>query len=398
MELSPGRRRKQALSSDSGGQDSTVTVVAHDVGPVGGMERMLSELILRLLEKGRRVVVISRSCDLPPHPALLWVRVPGPARPFAIAYPWFFLFGTLITWGRRRGLLHTTGAIVLNRADLSTVHFCHHAARRQMRLLRTSRAGLPYRVNAWIAAVMSRLGERVCYRPNRTRKLVAVSDGLARELREHFPAMADVTIAIANGVDLTEFRPNPEARARMRQELGFESDDLVAAFVGSEWEGKGLRFLVEALRDAREWRLLVVGRGDEARYRRLAAECAPGRVHFIGETTGIAECYAAADVFALPSLYESFSMSAHEAAASGLPVLITCVSGAEDLLVDGRDGWFIDRDPALIAQRLRQLSSDRALLAQMGAAAREATEPMDWGQAVDAYCRLYKELEGAAGG
>jgi UDP-glucose:(heptosyl)LPS alpha-1,3-glucosyltransferase len=290
-------------------------------------------------------------------------------------------------------VLHTTGAIVCNRADLSAIHFCHHGARDRMALLRTSRANFPYRVNARIAAVMSRLGERVCYRPSRTRRLVAVSVGLGQELREHFPAMAGATTVIPNGVDRVEFRPRSEKRALIRQELGFESDDLVVAFVGSEWEGKGLRFLVEALRDAPDWHLLVIGRGDESRYRRLAKECAPGRVHFIGETQDIAAYYAAADVFALPSAYESFSMSAHEAAASGLPVLITRVSGAEDLLVDGRDGWFIDPDAALIGDRLRRLAADRSLLARMGAAAREATETMDWGRAADAYRRLYDELE-----
>jgi glycosyltransferase involved in cell wall biosynthesis len=320
------------------------------------------------------------------------VRVPGPSRPFAVAYPWFFVVGTLITWRRRRGLLHTTGAIVHNRADLSTIHFCHHAARERMPLLRTSRASFVYRVNAWIAAVMSRLGERWCYRPARTRRLVAVSAGLGRELREHFPPMADATIVIPNGVDRIEFRPDLETRARVRNELGFGDDDLVVTFVGSEWEGKGLRFLVEALRDAPEWQLLVIGRGDESRYRRLAAEQAPGRVHFIGETTKIAAYYSAVDVFALPSVYESFSMSAHEAAAAGLPVLITRVSGAEDVLVDGRDGWFIERDPALISDRLRRLGADRELLARMGTAAREATASMGWEHAAAAYGRLYGEL------
>jgi glycosyltransferase involved in cell wall biosynthesis len=393
VELPPGRSDTPlTLSAQNAGREPTVTLVAHDVGPVGGMERMLAELIRRLLDQGRRVVVISRSCEIPPHPALRWVRVPGPARPFAIAYPWFFLVGTLITWRQRRGVLHTTGAIVRNRADLSTIHFCHHAARERMPLLRTSRASLHYRVNAWIATVMSRVGERSCYRPSRTRHLVAVSAGLGRELREYFPAMAEATVVIPNGVDRVEFQPNPETRSRIRRELGLQSDDLVATFVGSEWEGKGLRFLVEALREATDWHLLVIGRGDESRYRRHSEKYAPGRVHFIGETHSIADYYAAVDVFALPSVYESFSMSAHEAAASGLAVLITRVSGAEDLLVDGRDGWFIERDPALISDRLRRLSSDRRLLARMGAAAREATERMGWEHAAEAYQRLYEEL------
>src|SRR5437762_7099650 len=55
-----------------------VTIVAHDVGPIGGMERQLTQLIVGLLGRGYAVTVVARRCDLPPHPALRWVRVSGP--------------------------------------------------------------------------------------------------------------------------------------------------------------------------------------------------------------------------------------------------------------------------------------------------------------------------------
>lgn len=104
-----------------------VTIVANDVGGVGGMERQLTELVNGLLAAGDRVTVISWSCDLPPHSGLRWVRVPGPSRPFAISYPWFLLAASVLARLRGRGILHSTGAIVLNRVDVCTVHFCHRA-------------------------------------------------------------------------------------------------------------------------------------------------------------------------------------------------------------------------------------------------------------------------------
>lgn len=381
------------MSTERMAREAAVTVVAHDVGPVGGMERMLTELVNRLLDRGTDVTLVSRSCELPSHPRLRWIRVPGPARPFTFAFPWFLLAGSVMAWRHRRGPLHTTGALVLNRADLSTVHFCHYGARERMRLLRAARPHPHYRLNAWLATGLSRAAERWCYRPTRTRCLVAVSSGVGEELREHFPSMAEATRVISNGVDRAEFRPNPEARARIRKELGLEESDLVAIFVGSEWEGKGVRFLVEAVGRARDWHLLVVGRGDEARYRRLADKLAPGRVHFVGEKRNIACYYASADAFALPSAYESFSMSAHEAAACGLPLLITPVSGAEDLLVDGENGWFIERDTDVISDRLGRLGADPALRRRMAQGAREATRNMSWEEAVDAYSALYRDLE-----
>src|SRR5947208_9461789 len=102
-----------------------VTVVAHDIGSVGGMERVLAELIAGLAKLGHRVTVISRTCVLPPADGLTFHRVRGPARPFLLAYPWFMLVGSLLLRRRRRGIVHVTGAIVLNRVDVIAVHYCH---------------------------------------------------------------------------------------------------------------------------------------------------------------------------------------------------------------------------------------------------------------------------------
>src|SRR3954463_8980417 len=102
-----------------------VTVVAHDVGSVGGMERVLAELIMGLAALGHRVTVISRTCVLPSMNGVSVHRVRGPARPFLFAYPWFLLAGSLVLSRRRRGIVDVTGAIVLNRVDAVSVHYCH---------------------------------------------------------------------------------------------------------------------------------------------------------------------------------------------------------------------------------------------------------------------------------
>ena len=175
-----------------------VTIVGHDVGISGGMERQLAELVVGLLGREYRVTVVARRCEVAPHPHLRWIRVPGPSRPFSVAYPWFFLIGSLLVWHLREGLLHTTGAVVLNNADVSTVHFCHRAVRQRTTLLRASRQGMLYRLNAWMASRMSLLAERFCYRPRRTRHLVAVSNGVAQEIVSLFPAIAGKSETISD--------------------------------------------------------------------------------------------------------------------------------------------------------------------------------------------------------
>jgi glycosyltransferase involved in cell wall biosynthesis len=358
------------------------------------MERQLGELVTGLLERGHAVTVVARRCELPEHPALSVVRVRGPERPFSIGYPWFFAVGSLAARRHRHGLLHTTGALVGNRADVSTVHFCHRAFHARVGRLRADRPSVPYRLNARLAAAMRELGERYCYRPSRVGRLVAVSEGVARELRELFPAMAEAVTVIPNGVDAGAFRPDPAARARLRSEWGVGDGDLVALFVGGEWERKGLRHAIEAVARVPEWRLVVVGAGDVERHRELArAAGADDRVRFAGAARDTAPYYPSADAFVLPTAYETFSLVTFEAASSGLPLLVTRVSGVEEILVDGRNGWFVDRDADVIAERLRRLRDDSALRQTMGENARSSAAAFGWERMVDAYGDLYDALD-----
>ncbi len=375
------------MPSDSGASLQT-TIVANDIGPVGGMERQLVELIDGLLDAGHRVTVLSWSCVIPAHPNLHWIRVPGPSRPFVLAYPCFLLVASLLLRLRGRGVIHSTGAIVLNRADIRTVHYCHHAAAGVEGFSRVSRGGLAYRLNARFAAILSRLGERWCYRPAKAGRLVGVSAGVARELNAHFPTMRNRTVVIPNGVDTDTFRPaGPPERNR-------DGDSgLRALFVGGEWERKGLKPAIEALHGSAGSSLTVVGDGDAGRYAEIAESVGVGdRVEFVGATEDVASYYRKADVFVLPTAYETFSLVSYEAAASGLALLVTRVNGVEDLLRDGVNGWFIDRDPVGIRGRLQQLGSDRRLLVDMGQAARAESLEHSWARVVERYVELYREV------
>ena len=369
------------------GRRPAVTIIAKDVGPVGGMELQLTELVSGLLERGFPVTVIAATCDLPPHPGLNWVRVPGPARPFTIAYPWFLLAATVLVRLRGRGIVHSTGAMTLGRSKLSTVHYCHAAASALEGFARVSKPSRLYRLNAWIANLTSVWAERWCYSPRRTGVLVGVSGGVVRELDRYFPRMRGRVIEIPNGVDTERFAPPAEGRPAERP------DGIEALFVGGDWERKGLRQAIEAIALVPGTRLTVVGLGDEDGYRAVAAEHGVAdRVEFAGSTDDAAPFYKRADAFLLPTAYETFSLVTYEAAASGLPLLVTPVSGVEDLLVEDRNGWFIDRDPEAIAARLRALAADPALRAELGANAREDSLRFSWSRVVEDYVELYAQL------
>ena len=370
-----------------------VTIVANDVGAVGGMERQLAELAVGLTRLGHRVTVIARTCELPPGAQVSFHRVWGPRRPFLIAYLWFMVAGTVVVRLRRRGIVQTAGAVVMNRVDSITVHCCHQvygeAPSGRSRLARGY---------ARLARLVKRTAERLCFHRNDRAVLVCVSNGVADEIREHYPDSAGRVTTIHNGVDLEAFARGTrrsDARA-LRASLELPDGRLVLAFVGGNWEQKGLRAVIEALALAPEWDLVVAGRGNQARFQELASSrSVQDRVRWLGVVQDIQVVYELADAFVLPSDYETFSLVTFEAAAYSLPILATSVSGVRELIEDGRSGFLITPDPPIIAERLTRLAADPELRMRLGAAARDAALRFSWQRMVERHHELYA---GAAAG
>jgi glycosyltransferase involved in cell wall biosynthesis len=364
-----------------------VTIVAHDVGAVGGMERQLAELVLGLRALGHDVTVIARTCELPRERGISFHRIRGPRRPFPLAYLWFMLAGTLAVRRRRRGVVHIVGAVVLNRVDVIAVHCCHEVYRPRSATL----LGRPY---VALVSLLKRLFERWCYRINRGGLFVCVSDGVAAEIRAHHPDAGSV-MTIHNGVDAAAFVPGArlDAARALRSDLGIAQDRLVLAFVGGNWAHKRLGAIIEALGQAPGWDLVVAGSGSRRRYEELAcSRGVAGSVHWLGVVQDIQTVYELADAFALPSSYETFSLVTFEAAASGLPILATRVHGVSELLEDRVNGLLIDQDPATIAARLRELAADPRLRAELGRAARASALEFGWGRMVAEHERLYRRV------
>ncbi len=244
-----------------------VTIVAHDIGGVGGMERVLAELIVGLCDRGHEVTVIARRCELPASATVTLHRVRGPSRPLLLAYPWFMFAGSIAVARWRRGIVQATGAIVFNHVDILSVHYCHQAGPAN-----PSRSTLLFRAHAKLVGRLTRLAERACFRANRAATFVGVSDGVAEEVRKHYPQLAGRVLSIHNGVDTEMFAPGLRAAdaTALRSRLAISDERLIAAFVGSEWERKGLEPLIRALALAPEWDVVVAGGGDRQRYQELA--------------------------------------------------------------------------------------------------------------------------------
>jgi UDP-glucose:(heptosyl)LPS alpha-1,3-glucosyltransferase len=370
----------------------TLTLVASDVAPIGGMERVAFELCARLLRRGWNVTVIARSCAVPPQEALTFIRLRSPSRPVSVALLADFLLGSVAVARHRSGLVHTINPIVANRVDVIHTHFSEPEFR-ESRIARARRRTLPYRLNSWLAASISLLLERLCYRPGRVRQVVCVSKGLREATARWYPQVADRLSAIPNGVDLAAFdRSDDEARSA-RAEVGVPDDALVALFVGGDWHRKGLRHAIDGIAVADGWTLIVVGAGDRREFDgQIAAHGLQDRVLFVGRQADPARWYGAADALLAPSYFEGFSLVLLEAAAAGLPVIVPPMGGADELVEDGVNGWLAPRDGSAIGERLRRLAAEPELRAAMSSAARRSAQPFDWDSIVDRFEALYRML------
>ena len=129
------------------------------------------------------------------------------------------------------------------------------------------------------------------------------------------------------------------------------------------------------------------------RYEALASSLAiANRVHWVGVARDMQLLYALADAFVLPSEYETFSLVTFEAAASGVPIIATPVSGVRELVEDSRNGFIVSQEPAVIANRLERLATDEELRTRLGRAARESALRFSWESTVRSHHELYQRL------
>jgi glycosyltransferase involved in cell wall biosynthesis len=162
------------------------------------------------------------------------------------------------------------------------------------------------------------------------------------------------------GLDLRVHRPAPDRNG---------SGPTRVLFVGGRWEQKGGPQLVEALRPmlGRTVHLDVVTTENVAPVDGMSVHSgAPG-------SSEVAELFANADLFCLPTLVDACPWVALEAMASGVPVVSTTVGSIPELVGDG--GLLIDPgDDAALAEALGALLDDRERRATMGAAGRARVE------------------------
>jgi len=279
--------------------------------------------------------------------------------------------------------------------NVVTAHCCNSV----MRVAAGDGARLHRRVNYAIGAG----AERYCMTKASTRRIIAVSQRVKGEIEGAYSVAPQRIVVIPNGVDAETFHPRHRAGSRMlvRERLGVTLDQFLVLFVGGDYRLKGLAALLEAARRvARAIRVLAVGvRPDAALVQLVREKDLQRMVTFLGNTTDVASLYAAADCFALPTRYDTFSLATLEAMASGLPVIVSRAAGVSELLSPGRDSLILEdpNDVDALTQGLERLVQDEGLRSRLGVEARKTAERCSWDDVVTRTVAVYREALASAG-
>jgi glycosyltransferase involved in cell wall biosynthesis len=105
--------------------------------------------------------------------------------------------------------------------------------------------------------------------------------------------------------------------------------------------------------------------------------------------------YRSLDVYVCASRSEGTPNPCLEAAACGVPVITTRVGNMPELIRDGENGFFVERDVASVAEKLARLRADPALRDRLGQAARATVvESWDWRCQAARYDAMFKDVLG----
>lgn len=370
-----------------------------------GTERIIVEWITQLAGEFE-IHIYSQSVKDVDLSSIVWHRIPALPGPHLLNFLWWFAANHLWRfWDRRfRGLgpdiVFSPGVNCFD-ADAVSVHIVFAEFLRRVRpelalarnpiwfWPRLIHRRLYYRLILWLEGRVYRNPETL---------LILIARKTKADL-ERFYGRRDRYTVIYLGLDHATYRPERRAALRQsaRKALDLSDDRLALLLVGNDWHKKGIRALFEAMALVRDLpvELLIVGRDDPAPFRAMAESKGVGaRVHFLPPRNDVEFYYAAADIYAGPSLEDTFALPPAEAMACGLPVIVSAENGTFEIITDGADGLILQdpNDARTLAAMIRRLCENAELRRRLGRNATETVRRLTWERNGRDLAALFEEI------
>ena len=217
-------------------------------------------------------------------------------------------------------------------------------------------------------------------------KIISVSSIVAQEFKDVGVPKEKIAI-VSNGVNIDEFKNMPKGK-RFKRRPNMKKDERIILTIGRLERIKGFQYLIKALPSIMKKigpaKLVIAG--PEFNYgiqlKKLVQETkVKDHVIFYGPIGGKEkiEAFAAADVVAIPSLYEGFSIVLLEALAAGKPVVATKTGASPEVIQNGRNGFLVKPgDFKDMSEKIIKLLGDTQLSSLMSQGSRNTAKAFDW--------------------
>ncbi|HEY1685503.1 MAG TPA: glycosyltransferase family 4 protein [Tepidisphaeraceae bacterium] len=322
-------------------------IVEHADSQHGGAERYTVQLAAALVERGHEVALIAREGTAAP-PGVELIILPARAVAKTARYARFLQMIDAHLRENQYDIVHAMMPvhhcdIYHPHAGLAAEGIAHghrkHAGRIRQKVSRLSN-------QLHIRRRYFRAVEKKLLQSTHPPIVLCVSELVKREAKQHYPLPDDRLAVLFNAVDLEQFnlQRDPQAGAKLRQQLKISSDKIIALFVAQNFQLKGLAITIAAIAQLRDPRilLLVVGKESPSPYLQQARELGiEKQILFAGSTLDIYAYYSAADFLVLPTMRDSCSLVVLEALAMGLPVISTASNGACEIMTNGQHGFVL---------------------------------------------------------
>jgi glycosyltransferase involved in cell wall biosynthesis len=197
-------------------------------------------------------------------------------------------------------------------------------------------------------------------------------------------------LQVPYGADLSVFSP------------GVKTDDVFrVVFVGALGLRKGVPYLLEAFRRLKLPKAELVLAGNAWPEMAPILKQYEGSFRAVGSLgrREVATLLQQSSVFVFPSVEEGLALALREALASGLPIIATPDSGAEDVFDDGQEGFLVPpRDVDALCERIERLYRSPELRDEMARRAAARARAWTWEDYGDAVVRTYERVSEARAG
>jgi L-malate glycosyltransferase len=234
----------------------------------------------------------------------------------------------------------------------------------------------------------------VTFSINESDAITAVSENLKEETLKWFKIEKDIQV-ITNFVDVSRFNKKPIDA--FKKVIAPEGEKILvhASNFRAVKRVEDVINVFAKLQPSVPSKLLMVGDGPE----RPGAEALSKKlgvshnIRFVGKQEQMEEVLAVADLFMLPSAYESFGLSALEAMAAGVPVLSSNAGGIPEINIHGKTGFMADvGDVDAMSRYAVELLNNEEMLTSFKQQAYEHAKQFDIQNIIPLYEKLYRSF------